>query len=678
MLRLAVAMETAAHGRELEAPAGPLVGELGNEIERILGFIVAFRDVRGGSAMNSAAEAKALVVDDDPVARSVIVLSLKTEQFACDQAADGNQALEMISATHYDLIVTDLRMPHKHGHALSIELLSRQPVPLLVVHSAVTDPRLCADLIRRGVDDVIAKPTDYRLFAAKMKALVDRRRSGVETGSKDFKAPEAGEAAEEATASRGKASKGGTLAASPATKTATRTASPAGTKNAGGSLGKMKFLIVKSEVLARIDRGIEVKTMSPLLTKLLGMLGAAGCSMKEVAQTIRQDQALCLKILKLANSCVYSQGTHVDSVEKAVMRIGTGQIRQAIMNIGIIELFSSSSSSAGIDLRQFWEHSLATGLIAAELSRCVAGSGNAPETELAFTSGLLHDIGRAVLAEQLGEVYQKVMEESQNLDLPLELAEKQLLQVDHSEIAHRVLTSWRFSKQLLQPIQRHHQPVAAIRQLAPAALKEVAVLALADRLAHAMLLGRSGNEVLAPTAELAGMLKLPADIFGRLIREIPERLEELRIAMLHSAANQAKWPSAGDEYRGRVKRGALPVVVSADQDHDEIALLVSQLIPGADDEQGWPNMAVIHITDPKGTAELASRLAEAEARAGSGALPLLIASPDGRQTLDASVAGTRRCVQVASNTGVGRFIESLNGMAPGVAAAAPEVMAGVS
>ncbi len=83
---------------------------------------------------------------------------------------------EKLSQSDFDLLVTDLCMPRKHGHALALEILNRPSAPIIVVHSSVENPKLIKDLMIRGVDDVISKPTDYRLFAVKVKGLTIRRR----------------------------------------------------------------------------------------------------------------------------------------------------------------------------------------------------------------------------------------------------------------------------------------------------------------------------------------------------------------------------------------------------------------------------------------------------------------------------------------------------------------------
>lgn len=121
----------------------------------------------------------ALVVDDDPMSRELTLHSLHSEGFECRSAADGQEAHELLEAIPFDLVVTDLRMPRRHGHALAVELLARQDRPAVVILTGLAELKLARDLLARGVDDMLFKPIDGHLFAIKMAALARRRRQFV-------------------------------------------------------------------------------------------------------------------------------------------------------------------------------------------------------------------------------------------------------------------------------------------------------------------------------------------------------------------------------------------------------------------------------------------------------------------------------------------------------------------
>lgn len=119
---------------------------------------------------------KALVVDDDAPIRKLTCRALFGVGIECDEAADGVEAGDMLEGERFDLVITDLRMPHRHGHALASILLAKPaPRPAVVVLTGVEDPVLAADLRARGVEGIYLKPIEYRQFAQRMHALLDQR-----------------------------------------------------------------------------------------------------------------------------------------------------------------------------------------------------------------------------------------------------------------------------------------------------------------------------------------------------------------------------------------------------------------------------------------------------------------------------------------------------------------------
>jgi DNA-binding response OmpR family regulator len=118
---------------------------------------------------------RVLVVDDDKLVRELVVRSLSERGITCDECSDASFADKLLAAKKYEMVVTDLRMPQRNGHALAVDLLARDPRPLVVVLTGVLEPRLAEDLIFRGVDAMELKPVQFKMFAAKLHALLKRR-----------------------------------------------------------------------------------------------------------------------------------------------------------------------------------------------------------------------------------------------------------------------------------------------------------------------------------------------------------------------------------------------------------------------------------------------------------------------------------------------------------------------
>jgi DNA-binding response OmpR family regulator len=126
----------------------------------------------------SEPQKRVLVVDDEAAVRELTIRALDQEGFECDPAINGEQALKMLEITQYDAVITDLRMPQVHGHALVVELLKRKERPAVLVLTGILEPRLAKDLLARGVDDIFFKPVDHRLMAVKLAALLSYRAPG--------------------------------------------------------------------------------------------------------------------------------------------------------------------------------------------------------------------------------------------------------------------------------------------------------------------------------------------------------------------------------------------------------------------------------------------------------------------------------------------------------------------
>lgn len=110
------------------------------------------------SAKNRGSTYRFLIVDDEAPLRRLIQRAFQRRGHHCDCAADGQAALKLIATNSYDLVVTDLRMPNLHGHALCMNLLARNSHPRIMAITGVPEPRLARDLRARGVDDVMFKP----------------------------------------------------------------------------------------------------------------------------------------------------------------------------------------------------------------------------------------------------------------------------------------------------------------------------------------------------------------------------------------------------------------------------------------------------------------------------------------------------------------------------------------
>ncbi len=103
--------------------------------------------------------------------------ALERRKLLCDQAEDGLRALELVAEGEYDVVITDLRMPHLQGSTLVASLLNLEDRPAIVVMTGVTQKQELQALRNRDIEGVFSKPIDPEALAAEVKAIADRRQA---------------------------------------------------------------------------------------------------------------------------------------------------------------------------------------------------------------------------------------------------------------------------------------------------------------------------------------------------------------------------------------------------------------------------------------------------------------------------------------------------------------------
>jgi CheY-like chemotaxis protein len=118
---------------------------------------------------------RALIVDDELQVRHTTARALARCGFECELACNGREALFSVKDGHFDLVVTDLRMPDVNGHRLATELLSLAQRPVIAILTGVEEPKLATDLVARGVDRIFYKPVNCLEFASDLLSIVEQR-----------------------------------------------------------------------------------------------------------------------------------------------------------------------------------------------------------------------------------------------------------------------------------------------------------------------------------------------------------------------------------------------------------------------------------------------------------------------------------------------------------------------
>jgi HD-like signal output (HDOD) protein/DNA-binding response OmpR family regulator len=584
---------------------------------------------------NATMAATIMVVEDEVAVRELLVLALEANAFHTVAAGNIADALASLQSGHVDLLLLDLGLGTESGIDLlkAIRQMSEYEKLPVILLTGRADRNTVLATAHFGVQGYVLKHQFSRKdLIARINQQLKNHESAFSTATVENSQPDR----------------------EPKSNTAVQ-------PEVGASqldlLRSVKPIVTRSQTLERVDRCAELKALSPTVSQLMKVTAEPDCSFEQIARIINMDQAIALKVLRIANSALYGCERSVDTVQQALSRIGVSQVRQLVLSMSVIENFHTKGLGEQFNCELFWEHSIATGLIGAAITRFRDGDKQA--IDFAFTVGLLHDVARMVFVEQLDDLYKRVLDTAARLQLPLEQVESRMLLINHAEVVDRLLNNWSFPRRLVEAIAMHHLPDEKILELAPQKAPEVATLVLANRLAHALLLGSSGNNCQYPTEALGRVLELKPDAIKFIEDRIPEQTADVKAAMLKSDNGPP-----GSDYARRLhkkfRRPMRSVYISANSPVDGHRILLERL--GEANSNRRPNVAVLYLADTRDREVLFGTLRERENAAGVKLLPLIIVSPSSNLRLDPKLLAGREYQMIPSPFTLWRLADAFNSL----------------
>jgi putative nucleotidyltransferase with HDIG domain len=221
-------------------------------------------------------------------------------------------------------------------------------------------------------------------------------------------------------------------------------------------------------------------------TALKELLHADNRFTTQISEVIRRDPSLTARLLRLVNSVYYGLTSPVNSIEEAVFYLGVRQIRQLAVVTPVIEDFQKLAGAISFPWREFWQHCIATAILTRELTSSIMRL----EDDSDYVAGLVHDVGKIVMASAFPQYFQAIyLEEPEFPEEILLERERRILGMDHTELGAIYLSQHQLPGVLSDVARYHHAPEESTkgRELA-------AAVHIADMLARYARIGASGNE----------------------------------------------------------------------------------------------------------------------------------------------------------------------------------------
>lgn len=202
-----------------------------------------------------------------------------------------------------------------------------------------------------------------------------------------------------------------------------------------------------------VTGSIRLVSLPEVCLRVNEMLDDSGITAAELGQVIGQDTSLTARLLKIVNSSYYGFASKVETVSRAVTVVGLRELRGLVIAASAVEAFSNVPDDV-LNKVRFWRHSLYCGVIA----RLLAEQCHVLHSERLFVAGLLHDIGKLVIAQRLPDETKMIALESEsNLRSEYQI-EEDFLNFNHAEVGGELMKAWNMPETLVESVAYHHTP----------------------------------------------------------------------------------------------------------------------------------------------------------------------------------------------------------------------------
>lgn len=196
----------------------------------------------------------------------------------------------------------------------------------------------------------------------------------------------------------------------------------------------------------------DLPAMPHVASKVLELAGNPETTAAKLQKVIQDDQAMAARILKIANSALYGCSRQIKTLTEAIVMLGFNTIRSLVVTSAARNMYLQEGKTMGLKERLLWEHSIGCAIAC----RILVNPRHPAYAEEAFLAGLMHDIGKLVLNQYAGDVFDQVVQEVYNEGRQFAKVEHEMLGFDHTEVGAMLVTKWKLSPVMEEAIRHHH------------------------------------------------------------------------------------------------------------------------------------------------------------------------------------------------------------------------------
>jgi len=273
------------------------------------------------------------------------------------------------------------------------------------------------------------------------------------------------------------------------------------------SLARLRAEVVNSK---------QIPTIPVVLVRILEVVDGERTCVRDLVEVVEKDKALTGRILRLSNSAFFGFARKVSTLSRAVMLLGFSTVKNLALGVKVWEALTGGRT--GADMEGLWIHSS----LVAVASRLLSRRLKLPDPEEAFTAGLLHDIGKVVLAIRFPEQYQALLATAGGQ--AGSEAEREALGIDHAQVGGWLAESWTLPPVIVAAASEHPRLLGSIT-----AWDAGTVVNLANQLVNATDLGQAdaNPELIQLLRELQDPI-ITVEVWSEITKQLEAQEAELK------------------------------------------------------------------------------------------------------------------------------------------------------
>lgn len=210
----------------------------------------------------------------------------------------------------------------------------------------------------------------------------------------------------------------------------------------------------KYDLESIVSKVNDIPVLPNRINRIMEITQDPDSTVQDLESEILKDQSLTSNVLKLANSTHYGYPRKINSVSRATILLGFKTIKSIALASTVSKFLLGELEGYALGEYDLWNQSQTCAII----SRYIAKTKGFEQPELAYTAGLLRDIGKTILNYYVKNEYLKIIEMVQIEGKSFLEAEEIILGFNHGQIGGKVAEKWNFPRDLIEAIEYHHTP----------------------------------------------------------------------------------------------------------------------------------------------------------------------------------------------------------------------------